>query len=151
MFRCTLDELVDTLTTEFPIIMPGTDELSPDMQTLLHIIHQGRFGQQEAMGIGWTRQTILLTDADTLLMPFRLSEDAVDNFPRKLTLLRLRVDVGRAAFGYVPQRQPRNTDAIGRHRIIRALTYRASDAETAAKLALLGPGLGQAWLEQFKK
>jgi len=132
--------------------MPGqTDDLPDDMRTLLHIINDGKFGHQEAMGITWSRQTVLLTDADTLLMPFRLlQEDSV--FPQKIVLLRLRVDdAGKAIFGYVPKRLPRNVDVIGRHRIDKRLLYRASDAETAAKLALLGPGLGKAWMDQFHK
>ena len=153
MFRCSLDELVDTLINEFPIPMPGmTGELTPDFKILLDLAANcWKLGQPEAMGVTWTRQTILLTDADTfVLTPYKLLRDEPD-FPHRLFLMRLRVDEGKAIFGFVPQRLPRNADAIGRHKVTKEIMYRASDTETATKLALIGPGLGQSWLDQFKK
>ncbi|CAM6053380.1 unnamed protein product [Sphagnum tenellum] len=149
MFRATLDEVIHILTEEYPVDVPGQPE---DLNLLIDVLNAGHFGEQGAMGVTWYRQRVALTDADTLLLPFSRHGRADDQFPFQLMLLRLRIDdAGKAVLGIVPERVSRPANAVGRHRIKKRLLFRASNQLAASKLAIIAPGIGPAWIDQFEK
>jgi hypothetical protein len=141
MFRCSLDELTEYLKDEFPIPVPGVENVD-----LLPILNQGTFGEQASMGIKWNREKILITDYENLMLPLRLEGENL----YIVRLLRMTITDGKAVYARIPEREPRLNNSYGKHRIQMKKVFLASDNTIAAKLALLAPALIDNWLTQFK-
>ena len=146
MFVCKLDELTSYIDEEFPYIVPDNNI----SQSFVDIINMGNFGDQESMGIKWIRQKISLIDADSIyISPLYNSEH--HQYPKQLTLLKMKVEGGGAIAGFIPKKESRSIDTYGRFKTKKTFIFNATDKNTATKLAIITTdGLAKSWLYQFE-